>query len=117
MQSILTDDTFRAWSRGVHEFNLGRYWHAHEEWETGWTRLPAVIKLHVQSMIQIAASLHLRGLGRDIPAEALSRSAVAKQALVEADPQGYPGEVPRIEIDGWNLDGKPLKARLSPWQH
>ena len=35
LDSCGNDADFQA---GVHLFNAGRFWHAHEEWETLWLR-------------------------------------------------------------------------------
>ncbi len=52
------DELFR---RGVALFNGGRYWHAHEAWETLWRAAPDEERDFYQGLIQLAAGLlHLQ---------------------------------------------------------
>lgn len=48
---------------GIHEFNDGRHWHAHEAWEPLWMGLEGPDKLFVQGLIMAAAMLHQHGRG------------------------------------------------------
>src|SRR4051812_41035408 len=66
----------KAWEDGVHEFNSGRYWDAHEKWEQGWKRLPEPERTWVQAWIQLAGVIHLLAKGRIAAARALCQSAV-----------------------------------------
>ena len=48
---------------GTAHFNAGRYWEAHESWETLWLVSQTEMKPFLQGLIQIAAAyLHLRRL-------------------------------------------------------
>lgn len=56
----LTEKEQRHLDDGISEFNLGRYWHAHEGWEDMWKSLKsreANIKfvLGIQGLIQVTA--------------------------------------------------------------
>lgn len=62
-----------AWlEAGMVNFNTGRFWHAHEDWEDLWKSLKGVASQEVvdgvQGLIQIAAMLlnHERGKGRGV---------------------------------------------------
>ena len=53
---------------GIAEFNAGRHWHAHEEWEHLWLGLEGDDKLFVQGLIMAAAMLvqHSKGVARGV---------------------------------------------------
>jgi hypothetical protein len=59
---------------GVEHFNAGRFWHAHESWETLWLAATSDTGRFLQGLIQIAAAYHhlqrgtLRGAVRLIDA-------------------------------------------------
>ncbi len=62
-----------AWKKGIEDFNESRYWHAHEDWEQDWVRLPSPYKPHIQSLIMgCAVLIHLEN-GRLGPASAVGR--------------------------------------------
>ena len=48
---------------GLHRFNEGHHWHAHEAWEPLWMGLEGEDKLVVQGLIMAAALLHQAGRG------------------------------------------------------
>jgi uncharacterized protein len=51
----------RLFADGVSLFNGGRYWHAHEAWETLWRSAPDEERDFYQGLIQLAAGLlHLQ---------------------------------------------------------
>jgi len=55
----------RLFRDGVSLFNGGRYWHAHEAWETLWRAAPDDGREFYQGLIQIAAGLlHLQRRNR-----------------------------------------------------
>ena len=83
-----------SWTTGVEEFNQGRFWHAHEEWERGWKNLPSREKTYVQALIQFAAVFHLFELGRSRPALSLCTSALTKFEAANSIHE----VLPRIEI-------------------
>jgi predicted metal-dependent hydrolase len=45
---------------GAHLFNAGRYWEAHEAWETPWRATTGQERAYVQALILLAAALHKR---------------------------------------------------------
>ena len=64
MRSIksLTGEELRLWLAGLEDFDAGRYWHAHEDWEDLWNAhkrrdAPHAEILFIQGMIQTAALL------------------------------------------------------------
>jgi hypothetical protein len=52
-----------ALEEGLHEFNHGRHWHAHEAWEPLWMGLEEDDKVFVQGLIMAAAMLVQYGKG------------------------------------------------------
>ena len=59
---LLTEDELALWNAGLEDFDQGRYWHAHEDWEDLWNAhkrrfAPSSEILFVQGMIQTAALL------------------------------------------------------------
>ncbi len=66
-------------------FNRGAWWHAHEAWESAWLRMPegpaGDAEIVVRGLIQLAAALHLEGIGRQDGAASNLRKAVEKLAL------------------------------------
>lgn len=51
-------DGSSAIAAGVEEFNAGRFWHAHEEWERLWLISTGSEKEFIQGLIQLAAAYH-----------------------------------------------------------
>jgi predicted metal-dependent hydrolase len=70
-------DDFRF---GCDLFHHGFYWEAHEQWEALWHRLPrgAPERLFVQGLIQAAAALLKRRMGREDAVARLVNLAAAK---------------------------------------
>jgi len=62
----LRGETRAALGEGLDLFNAGRFFEAHEVWESAWLREEAEIKALLQGLIQIAAGLH-QGLDRGNP--------------------------------------------------
>lgn len=53
------DPALQEWlEAGIREWNAGRYWHAHEEWEQGWKATTGEEKAAFQALILLAAALH-----------------------------------------------------------
>ncbi|MDG1537171.1 MAG: DUF309 domain-containing protein [Candidatus Poseidoniaceae archaeon] len=60
--ALLTQDELALWDAGLEDFDHGRYWHAHEDWEDLWNAhkrrsAPMSEILFIQGMIQTAALL------------------------------------------------------------
>ena len=60
--ALLTEDELALWDAGLEDFDHGRYWHAHEDWEDLWNvhkrrSAPMSEILFIQGMIQTAALL------------------------------------------------------------
>ena len=67
------------YARGLHEFRVGRYFEAHEEWERLWKTASGDDRLFLQGLIQLAAGLvHLE---RRRPAPALRLLRLAREKL------------------------------------
>lgn len=90
-------EILQAWRDGIVEFNLGRYWHAHEQWEKRWNFLPSPDREQIQSLIQAAAVFHLIERGRLSPARSLIRSMLQKREIVR---ERGGASLPRVEIPG-----------------
>lgn len=85
-----------ALRRGAALFSEGCYFEAHEEWEALWMRSRGAEKRLLQGLIQLAAGLHHRVHGRDLPAARLVD--LAREKLLE-------GELASMPLD-------PLRALL-----
>jgi predicted metal-dependent hydrolase len=56
---LLEDPGLQDWLEGgIREWNAGRFWHAHEEWEQGWKATTGEEKAAFQGLILLAAALH-----------------------------------------------------------
>lgn len=102
-----------AWQQGVAEFNQRRYWHAHEHWEIGWTKLPDPMKTYVQALIQVAGAFHLFEKGRTRPAWVLCRSALEKRRKTVLLIQPF---FPRLEIQGVEGALREIIAHPDRWR-
>ena len=56
----VTRSHHEAVRRGVALFNRGRYFDAHELWETTWRDAPPEERAFLEALVQLAAGLHLR---------------------------------------------------------
>ena len=54
---------------GIHNFNSGKFWEAHESWETLWLVAESDLEQFLQGLIQVAAAYHhiQRGTFRGAP--------------------------------------------------
>ena len=85
--------------QGLHEFNRGEYWLAHEAWEGVWKTLDGLEKTYLQALIQACGAFHHLKNNRVGPTKTLSKSAHDKLKAVESE-QGICNIVPRVEIPG-----------------
>jgi predicted metal-dependent hydrolase len=80
-----TAERSRAFAEGVACFDRGAYWHAHEAWEAAWNTLgnrpEDDAEIVLRGLIQLAAALHARDLGRPRGARSGLAKAEAKLAL------------------------------------
>ncbi len=74
--------------RGIEEFRKGRFFEAHEEWETLWMVSTGTEKRFLQGLIQLAAALVHLGRGRVEPSRRLLALALAK---IQDAPEGFAG--------------------------
>ncbi|MDX1584185.1 MAG: DUF309 domain-containing protein [Thermoanaerobaculia bacterium] len=54
----LTDSERALLLEGIERFNAGRFWDAHESWETIWLNSTDPTRRFLQGMIQLAAAFH-----------------------------------------------------------
>ena len=66
--------------RGLEEFRAGRFFDAHEEWETLWLESEGDAKLFLQALIQIAAACYHLTRGNVAPGTRLLSLAERKLA-------------------------------------
>jgi len=91
----------RAWREGNRHFNQGRYFEAHEAWETGWTRLPEPERTAIQAVIQGAAVFVLLRKGRSRAARSVARAALTRFASLRGPAAlAWPQGCPRVVIPG-----------------
>ena len=58
-EPLLSAHDLSLLDRGIHLFNEGRYWDAHEAWEELWHRRTEESRIFIQGIIQLAAAFHL----------------------------------------------------------
>jgi predicted metal-dependent hydrolase len=70
---------------GIRLFNEGQHWHSHEAWEDVWRAMgngpEDDAEIVLRGLIQLAAGLHLRGIGRMDGAASNFRKAHEKLSL------------------------------------
>ena len=74
--------------KGLDEFRAGRFFEAHEEWETLWAESAGDTKVFLQALIQIAAACVHLTRGNAAPGARLLR--LADEKLVRLEP-GFGG--------------------------
>ena len=81
----LSPEQHDAWCDGIELFDGGEYWEAHESWETLWREMgdgpDDDAEIVIRGFIQLAAALHLVGVGRLDGAASNFAKAAAKLAL------------------------------------
>ena len=95
-ESVESDSVSQSWKAGIEEFNQGRYWHAHEGWEKGWTQLPAPFKEHIQALIMACGMFVHLEKSRPGPAYALCKRSLE----LFRDSRDIVHHRPRIEVPG-----------------
>jgi uncharacterized protein len=85
----LRGETRAALVEGRDLFNAGRFFEAHEAWESAWLREEAEIKTLLQGLIQVAAGFH-QGLDR-ANASGCARLLAAGVARLEPLSDGLAG--------------------------
>lgn len=86
---------------GLHLFNEGHHWHAHESWEPLWMGLEEDDKVFVQGLIMSAAMLHQHG--RKVARGVANHWANVTLRLGPHQPSK------------WGIDVKGLLAQLAPY--
>jgi predicted metal-dependent hydrolase len=108
---------------GIHLFNEGHHWHAHESWEPLWMGLEEDDKVFVQGLIMAAAMLHQHG--RRIAAGVRNHWLNVQARLGPApavhwgiDVAGLRATLARYAEDAasgrWALDGKAVRIARKP---
>jgi predicted metal-dependent hydrolase len=87
--------------QGIHQFNEGRFFEAHESWEEVWLNSPEPERTFLQGIIQIAAAFHHYGRGNTRGARSLLEAGGRRLAHL---PDTYHGLV---------LD--PLRSSAREW--
>lgn len=94
-------------AEGVEHFNAGRFWEAHESWETLWLVSDSEMRQFLQGLIQLAAAyLHLRRANFS----GSIRLFDAALGRLEAIPDGYCG-VAISDLTHHARDSRDLGAR------
>ena len=79
-------------AEGLHFYNSGQFFAAHEAWETVWLASPEPAKTFLQGLIQVTAAFH--HLQRN---NLLGTSRLLQAALRRLDP--YPGSFGGLSVD------------------
>lgn len=66
-------------AEGLHSYQVGEFFAAHEEWESVWLQATGEYKVFLQALIQVAAAFH--HLGRENPTGARQLLQAASQKL------------------------------------
>jgi len=83
---------------GLDAYARAAFFEAHEHWEPLWLKSVGAERTWLQGLIQIAAGLHARSLGRLGPATSLLVKALAK---LDGAPSVMNGvDVARVRVDG-----------------
>ena len=107
---MLTDEQKSWLDAGIAEFDSGRFWDAHEEWEDLWKSLKAqdydiLYVKGIQALIQSAALL--------FQVEKQNRRGVVNMWGKLTEKLGIPGD-PKIS-DLWGIEVEPLLVALQPF--
>jgi len=103
-----------ALDEGMELYDAGHYWHAHEAWERAWLEMPdderGDAEILLRGMIQLAAALHLKSVGRIEGATSNLRKAREKLALAPAHFMGidftlFHTSIAQLERDLSTIDG------------
>ena len=92
----------KRYQEGIHLFNSGSFFEAHEVLEDVWRAAPAAEKRFLQGLIQVAVALHHYSKENRVGTRSLL--ARARRNL-----SGYPDEFGGIDL-------KPLMESLALWQ-
>lgn len=87
------DWTQGALAEGLHLYNSGQYFEAHEEWEAVWLAAPLPERPFLQALIQVTAAFeHLKRNNNQLGATRLLTAALRRLAP-------YPPQFGNIELD------------------
>lgn len=90
-----------ALAEGLQCYRDGRFWHAHEHWESVWLQLHGQEKMFLQALIQTTAAFHHFKRGNLVGTASLLRNALRR---LEPLPDQFGGiDVDRLRQDlrGW----------------
>lgn len=107
---MLTDEQKSWLDAGIAEFDSGRFWDAHEEWEDLWKSLKAqdydiLYVKGIQGLIQSAALL--------FQVEKQNRRGVVNMWGKLTEKLGIPGDSKMSDL--WGVEVEPLLAALQPF--
>jgi uncharacterized protein len=87
--------------RGVADFNVGRFFEAHEVWEELWLVAGEPEKTFLQGLIQVAAAFHHQARGNARGTQSLLVAGIAKLARCPDDYRGLAIAELRREAKAW----------------
>ena len=104
MADFLTSKAQSEFFSGIALFNSGRFFEAHELLEDAWRSVPSdqQLKLHCQSIVQLAVAFHHQSTGNFVGAQSVLERALRNLSGAEMT-------FPELKIDE-------LRSMLQPWQ-
>lgn len=97
--------------QGVDQFNAGKFFDAHESWETIWLKAPEPDKIFLQGITQVTAAFHHHSQGNREGAESLLQKGLQKLEQFPADYRGVRLEKLREELRKWAAALQKVKHR------
>jgi len=91
----------QAFRRGIEQFNTGRFFEAHENWEEVWLRSPEPEKTFLQGIIQIAAAFHHYSRGNARGAQSLLQAGLGRLARFPDVHRGIALGALRAAVQAW----------------
>jgi uncharacterized protein len=90
-----------ALAEGLRCYREGRFWHAHEHWESVWLQLSGQEKLFLQALIQTTAAFHHFQRGNLVGMASLMRNALRRLAPLPRRFGGIEVEALRESLRTW----------------
>jgi uncharacterized protein len=75
---VTFDWTQGALAQGLHHYNIGEFFAAHEAWESVWLTAPQPHKTYLQGLIQVTVALHHFHRNNPLGATRLLQAALRK---------------------------------------
>ena len=112
------------WTRGpladgLHRYNTGKYFEAHEEWESVWLAASEPERTFLQGLIQVTAAFeHLKRNNNQLGASRLLGHALRRLTPYPAEFGGIDTDLVRADIrdrlDSLAAGSSPAPVRISP---